>query len=58
MLEELARVSVKLAPPPTFNEFGLERVPTLANLVFSIEYNAEGPAHVKSLRTSRFASRR
>ena len=34
--EELAKVSVKLAPPPMFNEFGLERAPTLANLVLSL----------------------
>lgn len=49
--EELAKVSVKLAPPPMFNEFGLERAPTLANLVFSIEYNAEGQVYVRVVST-------
>lgn len=49
--EELAKVSVKLAPPPMFKEFDLERVPTLANLVFSIEYNAEGHVYVRVIST-------
>ncbi|HRD50545.1 MAG: hypothetical protein JNK95_03380 [Candidatus Competibacter sp.] len=49
--EDLAKVSVKLAPPPMFNEFGLERAPTLANLVFSIEYNAEGQVYVRVVST-------
>jgi FimV-like protein len=49
--EELAKVSVKLAPPPMFNEFGLERASALANLVFSIEYNAEGQVYVRVVST-------
>lgn len=49
--EELAKVSVKLAPPPMFNEFGLERSQTLAHLVFSIEYNTEGQVYVRIVST-------
>lgn len=49
--EELAKVSVKLAPPPAFKEFGLERSPTLDNLVFAIEYNAEGQVYVRVVST-------
>jgi FimV-like protein len=49
--EELTKVSVKLAPPPMFKEFGLDRASTLANLVFSIEYNAEGEVYVKVVST-------
>ncbi len=49
--EELAKVSVKLAPPPVFKEFGLDRSPTLDNLVFAIEYNAEGQVYVRVVST-------
>ncbi|NJM10701.1 MAG: hypothetical protein HC889_01155 [Synechococcaceae cyanobacterium SM1_2_3] len=49
--EELAKVSVKLAPSPVFKEFGLERSPTLDNLVFAIEYNAEGQVYVRVVST-------
>ncbi|MDG4597794.1 MAG: FimV/HubP family polar landmark protein, partial [Candidatus Contendobacter sp.] len=49
--EELNKVSVKLAPAPMFKEFELERAPTLANLVFSVEYNAEGQVYVKVIST-------
>lgn len=49
--EELAKVSVKLAPLPVFKEFGLERSPTLDNLVFAIEYNAEGQVYVRVVST-------
>lgn len=45
--EELKKVSVKLATAATFKEFGLERTPALANLAFSVEYNAEGQVYVK-----------
>ena len=49
--EELGKVLVKLAPPPMFKEFDLERAPILTNLVFSIEYNAEGQVYVKVIST-------
>ncbi|MFO1424517.1 MAG: FimV/HubP family polar landmark protein [Candidatus Competibacteraceae bacterium] len=49
--EELNKVSVKLAPAPMFKEFELERAPALANLVFSVEYNAEGQVYVKVIST-------
>lgn len=49
--EELAKVSVKLAPPPMFKEFGLDRASALANLVFSVEYNAEGEVYVRVVST-------
>jgi FimV-like protein len=49
--EELSKVSVKLAPSPMFKEFGLERAPALMNMVFSIEYNAEGQVYVKVVST-------
>jgi Tfp pilus assembly protein FimV len=49
--EELNKVSVKLAPASIFKEFGLERTSSLANLVFSIEYNAEGQVYVKVIST-------
>ncbi len=49
--EELGKVSVKLAPASMFKEFDLERAPTLTNLVFSIEYNAEGQVYVKVIST-------
>jgi len=49
--EELGKVSVKLAPAPMFKEFDLERAPALANLVFSVEYNAEGQVYVKVIST-------
>lgn len=45
--EELKKVSAKLATAATFKEFGLERTPALANLAFSVEYNAEGQVYVK-----------
>jgi len=45
--EELGKISVKLAPTPMFKEFKLERAPVLTNLVFSVEYNAEGQVYVK-----------
>jgi FimV-like protein len=49
--EELGKVSVKLAPASMFKEFQLERVSALTNLVFSIEYNAEGQVYVKVVST-------
>ncbi|MDS4041875.1 MAG: FimV/HubP family polar landmark protein, partial [Candidatus Competibacter sp.] len=49
--EELAKVSVKLAAPPLFEEFGIDRAPVLANLVFSIQYDAEGEVYVKIVST-------
>lgn len=49
--DELARVSVRLAPPPMFKEFGLDRAPALAHLVFSIEYNAEDQVYVRIVST-------
>ncbi|MDG4551655.1 MAG: FimV/HubP family polar landmark protein, partial [Candidatus Contendobacter sp.] len=49
--EELNKVSVKLAPAPMFKEFELERAPALANLVFSVEYNAEDQVYVKVIST-------
>ncbi len=49
--EELSKVSVKLAPVPMFKEFDLDRAPTLTNLVFSVEYNAEGQVYVKVVST-------
>lgn len=49
--EELSKVSVKLAPPPMFKEFGLDRASALTNLVFSVEYNAEGEVYVKVVST-------
>jgi len=49
--EELAKVSVKLAPPPVFKEFGLDRSSTLNHLVFAIEYNAEGQVYVRVVST-------
>ena len=38
--EELGRISVKVASPTMFKEFGLDRGATLDNLVFSIQYDA------------------
>ncbi len=49
--EELGKVSVKLAPTPMFKEFDLERSSALTNLVFSVEYNAEGQVYVKVVST-------
>ena len=49
--EELGKVSVKLAPAPMFREFDLERAPALTNLVFSVEYNADGQVYVKVIST-------
>ena len=49
--EELGKVSVKLAGPPMFKEFGLDRSPMLGNLVFAIEYNAEGQVYVRVVST-------
>jgi len=49
--EELGKVSVKLAGPPMFKEFGLDRTPALGNLVFAIEYNAEGQVYVRVVST-------
>ena len=49
--EELGKISVKLAGPPMFKEFGLDRSPALANLVFAIEYNAEGQVYVRVVST-------
>ncbi|MER2601360.1 MAG: FimV/HubP family polar landmark protein, partial [Candidatus Competibacter phosphatis] len=45
--EELGRISVKVASPTMFKEFGLDRGATLDNLVFSIQYDAEGKVYVK-----------
>ena len=49
--EELGKITAKLAGPPMFKEFGLERTPALANLVFAIEYNAEGQVYVRVVST-------
>jgi len=49
--EQLDKVSVRLAPAPMFKEFGLERAAALTNLVFSIEYNAEGQVYVRVVST-------
>jgi len=49
--EELGRVSVKIASPTMFEEFGLDRAATLANLIFSIQYDAEGRVYVKVVST-------
>jgi len=49
--EELGKISVKLAPSPMFKEFDLDRASTLSNLVFSLEYNAEGQVYVKVIST-------
>ncbi len=49
--EEVGKVSVKLAPAPIFKEFQLERAPSLTNLAFAIEYNAEGQVYVKVVST-------
>ena len=49
--EELGKISVKLAPAPMFKEFDLDRASTLSNLVFSLEYNAEGQVYVKVIST-------
>ncbi|MBZ4193211.1 MAG: LysM peptidoglycan-binding domain-containing protein [Candidatus Contendobacter sp.] len=49
--EELGKITVKLAGPPMFKEFGLERTSALANLVFAIEYNAEGQVYVRVVST-------
>ena len=49
--EELNKVSVKLAPPSMYKEFGLDRASALGNLVFSIEYNAEGDVYVRAVST-------
>jgi FimV-like protein len=49
--EELGRISVKVASPPMFEEFGLDRTPTLSNLIFSIQYDAEGRVYVKVVST-------
>ena len=45
--EELGRISVKVASPTMFKEFGLDRGATLDHLVFSIQYDAEGKVYVK-----------
>ena len=45
--EELGRISVKVASPMMFKEFGLDRGAALDNLVFSIQYDAEGKVYVK-----------
>ena len=49
--EELGKISVKLAGPPIFKEFGLDRTPALAHRVFAIEYNAEGQVYVRVVST-------
>ncbi len=49
--EELGKISIKLAGPSMFKEFGLDRTPALANLVFAIEYNAEGQVYVRVVST-------
>ena len=49
--EELGKVSVRLAPPAMFKEFDLDRASALTNLVFSVEYNAEGQVYVKVIST-------
>ena len=49
--EESEKVSVSLASKAMFKEFGLERTSALTNLVFSIEYNAEGVVYVRAVST-------
>lgn len=49
--EQLAGVSVKLAPPAMFKEFGLDQTPTLKHLVFSLQYDADGQVYVKVVST-------
>ncbi len=49
--EESEKVSVSLASKAMFKEFGLERTSALTNLVFSIEYNAEGLVYVRAVST-------
>jgi len=49
--EALNQVSVKIASPTMFEEFGLDQTPTLANLIFSIQYDAEGRVYVKVVST-------
>ncbi|MBE2293563.1 MAG: hypothetical protein IAF00_01390, partial [Phycisphaerales bacterium] len=46
-LEKLEGVSVKVASPLMFKEFGLDRGASLDDLVFSIQYDAEGKIYVK-----------
>ena len=46
-LEKLEGVSVKVASPSMFKEFGLDRGSSLDDLVFSIQYDAEGKIYVK-----------
>lgn len=49
--EQINRVSVKLASPAMFKEFGLDRTAVLSNLVLSIQYNAEGLVYLKMVST-------
>ena len=45
--EELDRFSVKVASPAMFSEFGLDRARVVDQLVFSLQYDAEGQVYVK-----------
>lgn len=49
--EQLARISVKLAPSAMFKEFGLDEAPALKHLVFSLQYDADGEVYVKIVST-------
>ncbi|TVR56591.1 MAG: hypothetical protein EA420_20130, partial [Candidatus Competibacteraceae bacterium] len=49
--EQLNRISVKLAPPAMFEEFGLDHASILKHLVFSLQYDADGEVYVKVIST-------
>jgi len=49
--EDITRVSVKVASPAMFEEFGLDQTPTLEHLVFSIQYDEESRVYVKVVST-------
>ncbi|MCP5124646.1 MAG: hypothetical protein H6973_03115 [Gammaproteobacteria bacterium] len=49
--EDITRVSVKVASPAMFEEFGLDQTPTLEKLVFSIQYDEESRVYVKVVST-------
>ncbi|MCP5158200.1 MAG: hypothetical protein H6974_06590 [Gammaproteobacteria bacterium] len=49
--EDISKVSVKVASPAMFGEFGLEQTSSLENLVFSIQYDEESQVYVKVIST-------
>ncbi|MCB1770568.1 MAG: hypothetical protein KDJ31_12850, partial [Candidatus Competibacteraceae bacterium] len=49
--EDITRVSVKVASPAMFEEFGLDQTLTLEKLVFSIQYDEESRVYVKVVST-------